>query len=202
MEIFGILFNQMSSDQLRIAKALTIAGHPLVLGNLYVIFMALYYLTQKEALLLSALILCGITLPICLHNYRKLRLGKYTNFDVSDRQQRKGFYPFAIFVLSITAGLIWYKEFPLNVSYQILWLCTMIGCLALLNYRIKASLHAALAFFISCNFFVFGMAAALLMGGLALGISWSRFILGRHSISELVAGGIVGLVFGLLAYNF
>mgnify|MGYP001627195351 CR=1 FL=1 len=182
-----------------LAKTFSIIGHPLILGNGYVVAMSAKHLPQGQALILAVTIVFCLTVPLSIHNYRKMKKGSYTNFDVSDQQQRKGFYPVAILLLALTAAVIWMLEFPVEVSFHILYLLAMISFLGLVNYRIKASLHAALAFFICSNLWEFGQWVVLSMAIFALGIAWSRYFLGRHSVPELIIGGIIGVFFGHLA---
>jgi hypothetical protein len=183
-----------------LARTISTIGHPLILGNGYVVAMSAKHLPQGKALILALTIIICLTVPLSIHNYRKMKKGSYTNFDVSDQQQRKGFYPVAILLLAFTAAIIWTFEFPIEVSFHILYLLGMISLLGLVNYRIKASLHAALAFFISSNLWEFGIWVVVIMTIFALGIAWSRYYLGRHTVPELIIGSIIGLMFGHLAF--
>jgi NADH:ubiquinone oxidoreductase subunit 3 (subunit A) len=183
-----------------LARTISIVGHPLILGNCYVVAMSAKHLPDGQAIVLAITIVLCLTVPLSIHNYRKMKKGSYTNFDVSDQQQRRGFYPVAILLLALTAAIIWLLEFPVAVSFHILYLLAMISMLGLVNFRIKASLHAALAFFIGSNLWEFGVWVVVAMAIFALGISWSRYFLRRHTVPELIIGGIIGILFGHLAF--
>jgi hypothetical protein len=183
------------------ARILTIVGHPLVLGTLYVIFLALVNLPSDRAWLLSFLVIGLVTIPIVIHNLRKLRKGTYSNFDVSDQNQRKGFYPFAILLFLILLGVIYFMDFPKTVLYNIANFFVMLLVMALFNFKIKASLHAAISFFTAMGLFSISSLMGILIMALAMGTTWSRLELKRHTRTELLIGALTGSFFGMISLS-
>lgn len=140
-----------------------------------------------------------LTLPITVHNWRKLKSGAYANFDVSDQNQRKGFYPVAIGLFLALMLVLWLMDVPKEVIYHTLLVLSMVGSMALVNKQIKASLHAAIAMFIAVNCFTIGAFPGTLLTVFGITIAWSRWKLGRHTLTEIAIGSAFGIVFGLLA---
>ena len=140
-----------------------------------------------------------VTLPILVHNWKKTRKGQYTNFDVSDQQQRKGFYLIALGLVLTLLLTLWSFGLPGEVLNHTLIFLGMIILMALLNRQLKASMHAALAIYVAVNLFGLGKSAGVLFLAFAVGVAWSRWKLGRHTGSEILVGTVVGAVFGLLA---
>ncbi|WP_041779627.1 phosphatase PAP2 family protein [Belliella baltica] len=188
--------------KLQIAKLISIIGHPLLVGSLYVIFISFYDLEKNTAVIISIAILSVVTFPILIHNYIKTKRGTYSNFDVSDQKQRRGFYPFSILLFTICLILFVILHFPKVVLVTTASFLGMLISMALVNFKIKASLHLAIALFIVPKFFEISMILGLgfLLFGICIG--WSRLTLGRHSMQEISLGSIIGFLFGLLSLYY
>jgi hypothetical protein len=188
----------MNPQQRQIAKLISIIGHPLLFGNAYVIFMSFQNLERKLALTVSLLVISLVAIPIIWNNYRKMKSRAYTNFDVSDRVQRKGFYPFAISLFVLLLLTFWALDFPKEVINQTMVFFTLVLTMALINLRIKASMHAAIAFYIVVNIFGFGFLPGLITLAFAFAVAWSRWEMERHSMKELLIGSLIGSSFGAI----
>jgi membrane-associated HD superfamily phosphohydrolase len=184
---------------MKLAQSLSFLGHPLLLGTFYVILMSFKNLSNENAWKVSILTVGLIALPVIIHNTQKLRKGEYTNFDVSDQNQRKGFYPFIISLFTLLILVFYLSGFPISVTLNTLNFLLMMLLMGLVNLKIKASLHACIAFYISISLFSLSLWIGMTFFILAFGTSWSRLILGRHSLPELVIGMGMGLVFGLIS---
>jgi membrane-associated HD superfamily phosphohydrolase len=178
------------------AKTVSVLGHPLLFGNAYVVFMSFKNLESKTATLVSLLVIFLVVVPIIWNNWRKMKSGEYSNFDVSDRKQRMGFYPFAIGLFVVLLLAFWVLKFPEAVILQTLVFFMMVLTMALVNLRIKASMHAAIAFYIVVNIFGIGIFPGIISLVFALAVSWSRWETKRHYLVEIVIGSLLGLIFG------
>lgn len=189
-------------NKLQLAKLISIIGHPLLVGSLYVIFISFYDLERTIAIIISVAILSIITFPILIHNYIKTKKGTYSNFDVSDQKQRRGFYPFSILLFAICLILFVILHFPKVVLVTTASFFGMLVSMAFMNFKIKASLHLAIAMFIVPKFFEISIILGLSFLFFGLCIGWSRVILKRHSVLEISLGSIIGFLFGLLSLYF
>jgi len=189
----------MMHYQMKLAKLLSLIGHPLFIGPVYVSLMSFKNLSHSTAWKVTLLTVGFIALPIIFHNLIKLRKREYSNFDVSDQNQRKGFYPFAIFLFVILSLAFFFSGFPSSVIVNTLNFLVMMLIMAFMNLKIKASLHAGVAFYISISLFSLSPWTSLIFFMLASGTTWSRSLLGRHDFAELVAGMTVGVIFGLVS---
>ncbi len=184
----------------RIAKMISFLGHPLIIGILYVMLMGFKKLPPETAILISGLIVGIVLIPITLHNWLKSKNGSYTNFDVSDQKQRRGFYPFAIGLFTLVLILFYSMQLPRDVIWSTGLFLILLLLMAILNYKIKASLHGAIAFYIAINLFEFGYAPGMFMLVFALMITWSRWQMRRHAFTELIVGGLLGIIVGLISH--
>ncbi|MGY6523044.1 MAG: hypothetical protein ACXIUD_15030 [Mongoliitalea sp.] len=183
----------------KIARFFSVIGHPLLVGPLYVMFMAFTKLSTQEAMLLSGMVIGVVTVPIIVHNYYKVKKGSYTNFDVSQREQRKGFYPFLLLLFVCIQVLIYVSGLPREVSIQTLIFTVLLVVSYGVNFYLKSSLHAAIIFYICfsvLNLISFSWLALLTFAFLT---AWSRVYTQRHQVSEVVVGGVLGAVFGWMA---
>lgn len=187
------------ADRLALAKVISILGHPLVLGNVYVIAMSFHKMDTEAATWVSTLTFFLITLPIIGHNLYKMKVGKYENFDVSDQQQRKSFYPFALGLFTVLLILFLFLPVPSDVLVQTSVFFSMLVSMAVINQKVKASLHAAISFYIAVSVIQVHLVLSATLILLALSISWSRLITQRHSIQELIIGCISGVSFGIIS---
>jgi ABC-type Fe3+ transport system permease subunit len=72
-----------------IAHVVSVLGHPLLTIPLYVVLVMFGSEDFKRASLNTFLIIGCVFIPVTVWLYIKSRNGSYTNFDVSDRKQRK-----------------------------------------------------------------------------------------------------------------
>ncbi|MFC0261072.1 hypothetical protein [Fontibacter flavus] len=180
------------------AKIISVIGHPLLLGSVYVIAVSFQRLTLEQAYFVSLSIICIVTLPISIHNWHKTKKGTYTNFDVSDQKQRKGFYPVVMLLILILMSTFYFMNLPLTVLLNTLVFSGLILIMALVNFKIKASMHAAIAFYVSMGLWDLSVFIGIPAIVLALATSWSRLEMKRHSLNEIATGSLLGLLFGLI----
>jgi phosphotransferase system glucose/maltose/N-acetylglucosamine-specific IIC component len=69
---------------------------------------------------------------------------------------------------------------------------------ALVNSRIKLSLHALFAFYSAVILFVVNPVVGAIAFALAFLVFWSRLYLGRHDLLETLIGASLGLLGGLV----
>lgn len=180
----------------RLANVLSIIGHPLLTISLFTLYVTYQQLTPRSAAIVSGLLICGVILPVTFRNYRKVKQGRFTNFDVSDRKQRHQLYPTVIGLLALVTILLFATNQPLAFGYGTLFSLLLMVCSYLTNFFIKASLHTSLSFFIAWAMALLNPALGVWMALLSLLIALSRFILQRHTFSEIIVGALLGLVTG------
>ena len=152
----------MKTEQLKIAKAISFIGHPLLTIPLFVTIMMFAFEDFEKALLNSTLIIGCIFLPLFLRIYVKSKNGTYTNFDVSDRIQRKTLYTFIIPLMIVVTGISFKTSPASNYSISVLFATILIIISQVINLFIKSSLHVSLNIYLS---------ALILMVDLRIGLA-------------------------------
>jgi membrane-associated phospholipid phosphatase len=183
---------------IRTAKLFSILGHPLLTIPLLVGLTVFHRL--GHALWIVALLVGLVILPISVHMYRSTKKGAYTNFDVSDRRQRKSWYLIVILLVVLLLGVLYLMQAPLPVQRGSQIMAGLLLAALLANRFLKVSLHVALNVFLLFLLLPFGSTVALSFCAFIIAVSWSRIVLGRHTLAEVVAGILLGSVFGWWLY--
>ncbi|GAB3969070.1 hypothetical protein GCM10028806_14460 [Spirosoma terrae] len=190
-----------SSILYKLANLISTIGHPLLMLSVFVVFVSFQQLPIQNAVLISGLLIGVVVLPVCLQNYRKVRQGTYTNFDVSDRQQRSGFYPGLIGLVALVTGIFIATNQPLSFCYGMNATLLLLVISYGVNFFIKASLHTSLSFFLAWAIGLISPPLGVAMGIMAVAISASRLVLKRHSLIEVGTGALIGLIIGACFYR-
>lgn len=185
----------------RMAKALSILGHPLLTISLFALYITFQQLPTRNASIISALLLGGVVIPISWYNYRKVKHGRYTNFDVSDQRQRAQFYPVLIGLISLMTGLLFATHQPRPFCYGTACALLLVVSSYGVNRYIKASLHTSLSFFLTWAIYSINQPLGLMMGVFSILIGASRLVLERHTLLEILVGALIGLVAGTGFYG-
>jgi hypothetical protein len=194
----------VNRDKIKLKPAVVFArwvswiGHPLVFITLSVGIIIALRLANRAGLALSLTLLATVVLPMALLLFRGVQSGRWSDPDVSVRAERVRFYPPAISIsaLAVIALLLSHAPaFALRGATVTLFLLIIA---ALINLRIKLSLHALFAFYSGVILFVVNPAVGAVAFALALLVFWSRLYLRRHDFLETLAGTFLGLLGGLV----
>jgi PAP2 superfamily len=173
-------------------------GHPLVFISLSVGIIITLRLANRAGLALSFTLLATVILPMALLLFRGFQSGRWSDPDVSIHAERVRFYPRAISISAVAVIVLLLSrapDFALRGATMTLFLLIMA---ALINFRIKLSLHALFAFYSAVILFVVNPVAGAVAFTLALLVFWSRLYLKRHDLLETLVGAFLGLLGGLV----
>ncbi len=186
----------ISSHLHRTAKLVSIIGHPLV--SLPLVLLSLTYgrLPISKTIAVSAVLIGLVIVPITWHNYSKAKQGQYTNFDVSDRTQRSGFYSILLLLSGLFACFLVLTDLyqPFNRGAICFFLLLVVSYVA--NFFLKVSLHTSINLFLACALYELDKPTGLLMGVFSVLVALSRLVLKRHTPSEVMMGGLIGFLAG------
>lgn len=187
----------------RLALALSALGHPVTLLAAFLAVLAWVRPPERPAAVAAALVLLGV--PAVALAVGRAR-GWWSDLDLPDRRERWGFLPVALGA-SLAARAVVTRLGPHAVVGTVLTLiATWLAVDWVITFWWKVSLHAGAAVGLPVFTAVWtGRPAPLAFLLLALGVGWSRRVLGRHTTAQVVAGwllgGLLGLGFGLVAHR-
>lgn len=183
-----------------IARYISIIGHPLLSIPVFVTAVLFSNGDFKNSLLIFILIVGCIFVPLILRLYLKSRNGTYTNFDVSDRKQRKSIFVFIIPILIIVTLVLFKTQGYSNVFISMLFATVLVVAAQLINLFLKSSLHVSLNLYLSFLVLMVNVPVGMMLLLFTIALGWSRVVLKRHTLAEVLVGGILGLSVGLLMF--
>lgn len=182
--------------QHRIAHFISAFGNPLLTIPLFAV-IALYRTQGREtALFVSLVIVGGVVVPILIKSYRGVQKGEYTNYDISNRKQRQSWYLFPTLLLAIATLVLYFTNQSRDLILGVFFALVLFIVSQLVNLYIKTSLHVG--FNVYLGFLVFPLNKRFAIGVLLFTIilGWSRVVLRKHTLKEVICGAVLGTVVG------
>jgi hypothetical protein len=179
-----------------LARALSIVGHPALLMPGAVVWAA--RLNQAPpALLQAAVVACGLVV-VCVGIYSvvQVRAGRWQHVDASQPHERRQLNQLLALLLLGLAGALWWAGQPAPVVLGLALAGGLVVLASGLRHWLKLSLHAAFAVFAATLLWP-GAVAVTGVLALAAGVAWSRVVLHRHTLREVVVGLLAGAAAGV-----
>lgn len=173
-------------------------GHPLVFISMSVAIIIVLRLASRAGLALLLTLLATLILPMALLLFRGTRSGRWSDADVSIRAERARFYPRAMPISAMAVIALWLVRAPALALRGAAVTLFLLVVAALVNFRIKLSLHALFAFYSAIILFVVHPVVGAIAFALAFLVFWSRLYLRRHDLLETLVGASLGLLGGLV----
>jgi membrane-associated phospholipid phosphatase len=183
----------------RFARVVSWIGHPLVFVTISVGIVVTTQLTSSAAVPILAALLLSVVVPTAILLVAGVRSGRWQDADVSVREERKRFYPWAIPFSALGTLVTWLIRAPFFVVRGGLVTLALFVVAAITNFWLKISLHTLFASY--CTVILFRIntlcgTVALIFAGL---VFWSRLFLSRHTFVEVLAGVGLGISGGIIA---
>ena len=180
----------------RIANFLSLAGHPFVLMPPVLLLVARHSMSASSSLAFASIITLCTIVPLMVMIIVKTRRGEWTNFDVSVRRDRPLLYLMAIVLTTAVGFILKWRHFAPGMARGSFGAAAMLTVAALINLRLKVSLHSAFIMYFGCSLLTLDRTAALILLIAAPLIGASRVILRRHTPAEVVTGLLLGGIAG------
>ncbi len=156
-------------------------------------------MTVASAWPIVACLFLSVIVPTAVLLFVGVRSGRWKDGDVSIREERKRFYPWAIPISAAGVTATWFMRAPNFIVRGAIVTVGLLILAAIINTRLKISLHTLFAFYCVVILFRTSSPAGSVALALAVLVFWSRLNLGRHSVSENMAGALAGMVGGIFA---
>jgi len=184
----------MRSTPMMIARILSILGHPLVVVPGAVATLVLQGGASSETL--SALVICGIAGIVLVFSFWQVRRGRWQHVDASALAERKSLNLFLAAVLFLSAAMAFYQLPASGLPLGLALSGFLIVAVMLVSPWIKLSLHASFAAFAVVLLWPLKLWYVAPASVAAAGICWSRVVLARHTVVEVLGGSILGALLG------
>ena len=180
--------------RIRFARLVSNILAPVTISIPTVLLVAFYDAQSlASALFYTSVTLFFLSFGPMLYIIIGVRLGKFTDVDVSRRKERIG--PFLFGLASVLAGLVTLVLIKAPKNLQTLLIITAVSCIVMLVITLwwKISIHASslagTVTFLTALYGVIVLPAFLLV----VLVSWSRVVLRRHTVAQVVAGALVSI---------
>jgi membrane-associated phospholipid phosphatase len=176
----------------RLAGWISSVFHPFIL-SLITLPLTIYLYTGLLglAILWTAISTAALILPLATFIMIMVKIGRYSDFDVSTREQRTGPYLVAGGGLILLTTIIILGRAPLISRACIFAAILAAAAAAVINRFSKVSVHAMTAAGCAIVLLYLSLLAGLLMVTAAAAVSWSRIPLKRHTLPQVITGWIV-----------
>jgi hypothetical protein len=181
------------------ARFISIAVHPFLTMPLAVAY-ALRALGYGERAANIVLVATAISLLVVgAYAVVQVRRGKFTNIDVSKREQRPRFYAMLIAATALSGVFFLQLGLPYPVVRGTFISASLLAACFVVNFWLKCSLHVAYTVF---PLAIVWQAAPLVARGagvvVVLLMIWSRVTMRRHTLPETIAGAALAALAGVV----
>ena len=188
----------MKPRHVRFARIVSNILAPVTISLPFVVLVAFYHARDQLAAIVYAFItLFFLSIGPLIYVVIGVRTGKLSDLDVSHRSERAG--PFLFGIISTSIGLLVLSLVHGPKDLQTALILTAISAVILMVTTLwwKISIHAStMAGAATMLTVLYGM--ALLPSFLLLVlVSWSRVVLRRHTVAQVVAGSLLSIVLSL-----
>jgi len=183
------------------ARGLSILGHPALLMPLAVVGSALVQGAPPQVVRVAAAACGVVAISVGVYSMLQVRAGRWEHVDASAPNERGQLHRLLLLLLFGMPGLLWWMGQPRVLVVGLAITGGVVAVARQLRRWLKVSLHAAFAAF-AAGLLWPNLPVAVACTLLAVGVAWSRRVLGRHSWDVLVGlllGAVAGLVFHGLA---
>lgn len=188
----------------RISRIISEFFSPLISLFLFFVYKSIRENSLQDSLSYFFPILFIIIIPVIVWLVWNVKTGRYTNMDVSNRVQRKGFYIFT--VVSVITYLIFHYSMNHTVDFIMLFILILLFALQISNLFIKSSMHTAFNIFVAALFYSINTTMGIVWFGIAIIVGITRIILKRHTIKEVFMGGgiafLISFIYLYCSYTF
>lgn len=180
----------------RLAKIISTVGNPLSIAlffGLYLFYLEKDNPVQRNLLLIFML---SVVIPIVAYVGYNVRKKRFADYDVSDRNKRKGVYKVLIAVFLVLNIIFYVLDF--DIKGKLLVTTFLVHSLSsfMINQRIKVSMHTSYNFLFSFLFYPINTQISVFLFLFGFLNAWSRIALSRHKTFEVVLGFISGVFIG------
>ncbi|XWW45751.1 hypothetical protein JYG30_24040 [Fibrella sp. USSR17] len=183
-----------------LARYISVASHPLLTLPVCSLAILFRYEPIANASVLALLLVGCLVVPLAVSMYRKQAKGVHTNFDVSDQRQRQTWYYLVVSLLVGVTALVYLTNQSFIVRLSFLLATLLLITSQFVNQFIKSSLHVSLNTFLAFLLLLVDVKIGMLWLTFLPLIGWSRRQLNRHTLPEIITGGVIGLTFGYLLF--
>ena len=177
-----------------IARSLSVLGHPLVVVPAVVAVLVSHEGASSSAWIVS--VVCIVALAVLAFSLWQVHRGRWRHVDASGKGERRSLNLFLGIVLLLASAFAFVRSPEVGLTVGLLMSGVLILIAISVSPWIKLSLHASFAAFGVALLCPLHHAYVVAAGVGAAAVCWSRVILGRHNLAEVLVGSLLGGLLG------
>ena len=178
----------------QVAKWLSICGHPFLFSPIVALLVGSFLFGPIEAVVGLATVIIFCLLPASVYILWKVRVGEWSDLDVSARKDRPHLFFIGVAFLLLTVFILWITGQPGGYARGCLAAMILVVIGWFLNRWLKPSMHAGFAMLTACSLWPLSVRLSLVAILFAIAVGWSRVQLRRHSWFEVGVGLVLGML--------
>jgi hypothetical protein len=191
----------MTEDHNQLARWISIAAHPFVMVALLVAVPAMRQ-SSGSAVRSVLIVVIAIVIPIAVLMVRQVRRGRWSNVDASKPSERPVLFMVALAGLVAALGWLLLNDPHSFLVRGMIVAAAFLLVAALLTRWVKLSLHVAFAALAATALSMLGSVIGYALIALVPAVFWSRIVLARHHVHELLVGLALGVLTGVALVRF
>lgn len=182
------------------ARLISLVFHPFIIAPVAIVLvMKLDGISLVTALAWAAVCADLVIVPVLLYLAYNLARKQYTDADISVREDRYGIYAFGTACMVFCLAALFWLDAPRELLKLFSGgLVTIMVFGLMTRFWTKVSVHVGLLSAATTAVAFHSPPLGALLGAIMLLVAWSRWVLGRHSIEEVLVGWATSsLIIGL-----
>lgn len=192
------LMKRLSPRTLAVATFISILGHPFVLIPLTITITLLGHLSPARTLAIVTIFMASTILPLLFVIRRKVASGSWTDKDVSDHSQRRHLYAVTIPIITFSILIFWALGLPHALVIGTIGSLFLLLAGMAINHWSKISMHIMFGAYCAMALVVTRPIPSLALFLMVGAVGWSRVLLKRHTVIQVISGLFLGGGVGVL----
>lgn len=189
------VFVVQSIMRLAVARAVSIAGHPIVILPAAVLIGTWARGVSLRQLWFVGVAFATVGAVVIGFSWFQVQSGRWSHVDASARSERTSLNVFLAATFALVAAGLWYVTRTPTLSLGFALAAALVFTALLLMRWVKVSLHTAFAAFATA--FLWPNTLAVVAGVVFIAaLVWSRLVLGRHVAADVATGLLLGTAAG------
>ena len=177
-----------------LAVFFSLTGHPFLLTPAITLIAGWRTFGGPQALRGVLTIVLACLVPASIYIGRKVQRREWSDLDVSARKDRPHLFTLGLILLAFTVGILVLTHQPSIFIRGCVGAMLLIAAAWFCNRWLKPSMHTGFVMLTAGALWRSDLPLALALTALALAVGWSRFVLARHTVLEVVVGALLAIL--------
>jgi membrane-associated phospholipid phosphatase len=177
-----------------LAVFFSLAGHPFLLTPAVTLIAGWRTFGGPQAFRAVLTIVLACLAPASIYIGRKVQRREWSDLDVSARKDRPHLFTLGLILLAFTIAILVVTHQASIFVRGCAGAMLLIAAAWLCNRWLKPSMHTGFVMLTAGALWRSDLPLALALAALAVAVGWSRLVLARHTVQEVVVGALLAML--------